>query len=133
MYIVDLKNDSPEECVICLGTLITQKPLFACPQCHTTACHLLCILEWLQNKSTCPLCNHELDYTNALHDSVHANTNTNTSVVREPQPIPISKTRKLASIITVLFIALMVSGLGHLFILGSLKECKDRLSNTTMS
>lgn len=180
MYIVDLESNKPEECAICMSTLITNKPLFACPRCHTTACHLSCMLEWLQNQTRCPLCNQELEYTriggkrpppegsipnHVDMTSVSGSTSTpshsptilttdtnlnfqvasngtmnshtrNTTLI--PIPIPTHTQRiihRLAMTIGILFVALIGSGLGHLFIVSSLKDCKgsDHQSNISMS
>ena len=47
-----------EECAICLQDFAAEETLGAMPCSH--AFHRHCISKWLCNKSTCPLCRHQL-------------------------------------------------------------------------
>ena len=62
----DISQDASKDasqCVICTEDLECGAPLFTCPMCKVSSCHMSCIELWFRNKTTCPCCNTMLSWT----------------------------------------------------------------------
>lgn len=57
--IIDKGDPTKYKCMICNRDIHTNEPTSACPHCENTA-HSSELLEWLKNKSICPVCKHSL-------------------------------------------------------------------------
>lgn len=53
------KDESADTCVICLQT-VTERAITA--PCNHYTFDFVCLVSWLQERSTCPLCKHTTYY-----------------------------------------------------------------------
>ena len=53
------KDEDEDACCVCLDDFAENEKLQKCPGCKKCI-HVNCILRWLKNKHTCPLCRHNL-------------------------------------------------------------------------
>ncbi|KAL8862550.1 MAG: hypothetical protein Q9178_001048 [Gyalolechia marmorata] len=83
-------NETSENCVVCLQP-ITEQAL--CKPCRHANFDFLCLISWLQERSTCPLCNHLL--TLALAQELTFLQNLQSSSRRKPEELHHTERQRL--------------------------------------
>ena len=87
------KNSLNENCSICIDTLKKPVLLYCCQNIFCGKC----VLEWMKNKSTCPLCRSEIDFDKIIYIN-----NENENETENNKLTPEKKLTKLETIIKII-------------------------------